>query len=237
MSVIKVLEGIFTEIGVPKCIVLDGDTQFTSQEFQDFPKKWKIEQRVASPTNAQSNGQVERLVQTVKNSLMKSMEVGEDIHLAILSYITAPLNYSLPSAAELLSSEVQMLATFLNEEQNHIHQYRKVMQQQKHQQAKHDDKSAKDLHSLETGSPVHVQLVQNVRKWVPGAITEKISERSYKVKTVLGGVYVRNCKFIKIRHTDSRQSLKIVTQPESVTQNTSPKKIMRKPQRLIESTL
>ena len=62
------------------------------------------------------------------------------------------------------------------------------MQQEKHQQVKNDDKSAKDLHSLETGSTVHVQLVQNVRKWVPGTITEKISDRSYKVKTVLGGV-------------------------------------------------
>ena len=43
------------------------------------------------------------------------MEGGEKIHLAILSYITTPLNYSLPSAAELLSLEVQMLAAFSNE--------------------------------------------------------------------------------------------------------------------------
>ena len=46
--------------------------------------------------NAQSNGQVERFVQTVKNSLMKAMEGGEDLHLVILSYITTPLNHSLP---------------------------------------------------------------------------------------------------------------------------------------------
>ena len=57
-------------------------------------------------------------------------------------------------------------------QQNHIHQYRKVMQQQKHQQAKHYDKSAKDLHCLETGNAVHVQLVPNVRKWVSGTIIE-----------------------------------------------------------------
>ena len=78
------------------------------------------------------------------------------------------------------------------------------MQQQRHQQVKHNSKHAKDLHSLETGNAIHVQLVQNVRKWALGTITEKISDRSYKVKTILGGVYVKNCKFMKIRHTDSR---------------------------------
>ena len=43
-------------------------------------------------------------VQTVKNSLTKSMEGGENIHLAILSYITTPLKHSLPLPAELLNS-------------------------------------------------------------------------------------------------------------------------------------
>ena len=44
------------EIGVPRCIVSDGGTQFTSQEFKDFMKAWGIQHRVTSPTNAQSNG-------------------------------------------------------------------------------------------------------------------------------------------------------------------------------------
>ena len=34
----------------------------------------------------QSNGQVEHFVQTIKNSLTKAMEGGEDLHLAILSH-------------------------------------------------------------------------------------------------------------------------------------------------------
>ena len=103
LSVIKALKEIFTTIGIPKCIVSDGGTQFTSQEFKDFIRDWQIDHRITSPMNAQSNGQAERFVQTVKNSLMKAME-GEDLHLAILSYITTPLNHSLPSPAELLNS-------------------------------------------------------------------------------------------------------------------------------------
>ena len=104
MSVIKVLKLIFTEVGVHKCIVSDSGTQFTSQEFKDFTQDWQIEHRITSPTNAQSNGQVERFVQTLKNSLTKLMEGGEDIHLVMLSYIERPLNQSPPSPAELLNS-------------------------------------------------------------------------------------------------------------------------------------
>ena len=67
-------------------------------------KAWQIDHRITSLTNAQSNGQAERFVQTVKNSLTKAMEGGEDLHSAILSYITTPLNHSLLSPAELLNS-------------------------------------------------------------------------------------------------------------------------------------
>ena len=64
-------------VGFPKCIVSDGGTQFTSQEFKDFMKDWQIDHRITSPTNAQSNGQAERFIQTVKNSLTKAMEGGK----------------------------------------------------------------------------------------------------------------------------------------------------------------
>ena len=42
LSVIKHLKDIFTEIGIPRCIVSHGGTQFTSQEFKDFTKAWGI---------------------------------------------------------------------------------------------------------------------------------------------------------------------------------------------------
>ena len=83
-----------------------------------------------------------------------------------------------------------------------------MTQQQKHQQAMYYDKSANDLHSLETGNTVHGQLVPNVRMWVSVNIIENISDRAFKVKTLLGVVYVRKHT---IRHTDSRQSLKTAT--------------------------
>ena len=208
MSVIKHLKEIFTEIGVPRCIVSDGGTQFTAQEFQDFIRRWDIQHRNTPPTNAQSNGQAEWFVQTIKNSLTKAMEGGEDLHLAILSYIRTPLNHSLPSPAELLNSrKFRCLLPHRIKQQNHIQQYRNMMECQKHEQVKCYNKSAKDLPSLKTGNAVYVQLVPHMRKWIPGVIIERVSARSYKVKTVKCGVYIRNRKSIRIKYTDSRQSL------------------------------
>ena len=193
------------EIGVPRCIV----SQFTSQEFKDFTRMWDIQHRVTSPTNAQSNGQTEHFVQTTKNSLTKDMERGEDLHLAILSYITTPLNHSLPSLAELLNSrKFRCLLPLWTQQQNHTHQYRRMMQHQNHEQARYYNRSAKDLPSLKTGDAVYIQLVPNVRRWISATVVETLSARSCRVKTTRGGAYIRNRKFIRIKHTDLRQSLK-----------------------------
>ena len=133
LSVIKHLKDIFTEIGIPRCIVSDGGTQFTSQEFQDFTRTWGIHHRVTSPTNAQSNGQAERFVQTIKNSLTKAMVGGEDPLLSIITYTTTPLNHSLPSPAELLNSrKYRCILPIQVKQQNLTHKYRNIMQKHVH---------------------------------------------------------------------------------------------------------
>ena len=156
--------------------------------------------RVTSPTNAQSNGQAECFVQTIKNSLSKAIEGGEDPHLAILAYATTPLNHSLPSPAELLNSrKYRCILPVQVKQQNLTHKYRNIMQRQKQQQTNYYNRNARDLPSLKTGRPVYVQLVPKTRNWIPGHIIERLSRRTYKVKTYNGGVYIRNRKFIKPR--------------------------------------
>ena len=101
---IQEMKAIFTELGAPSVIVSDGGPQYTATEFQDFTKHWKIEHRLLSPRNPQSNGMVEHFVQTMKASLIKTIEEGEDVDLALPTYKSMPLNYRLPSPAELLNS-------------------------------------------------------------------------------------------------------------------------------------
>ena len=54
-----------------------------------------------------------------------------------------------------------------------------MMQHQKHEQAKCYNKSAKDLPSLKTGDVVYVQLVPNMRKWIPGIVIERVSAQDH----------------------------------------------------------
>ena len=148
-------------------------------------RRWDIQHKIRSPTNAQSNDQAECFLQTIKNILTKAMEGGEDLHLAILSYTTTPLNHSLPSLAELLNSrKFRCLLPLWKQQQDHTCQYRRMMQYQKHEQAKYYNKSAKDLPSLKTGNTVYIQLVPNVRRWIPATVIEVLRARSYKVKTI-----------------------------------------------------
>ena len=113
------------------------------------------------------------------------------------------------------------------------------MQCQKHKQAKCYNKSAKDLPSLKTGDAVYVQLGPKIRKWIPGIAIERIRARSYKVKTIKGGIYIRNRKFIRIKHTDLKQSLQTTKENRVPSYNDThtgrPERITRRPQRLVES--
>ena len=140
-------------------------------------KNMGIHHRVTSPTNAQSNGQTEHFVQTIKNSLTKAIEGGEDPHLAILAYATTPLNHSLPSPAELLNSrKYRCILPVQVKQQNLTHKYRNIMQRQKQQQTNYYNRNTRDLPSLKTGRPVYVQLVPKTRNWIPGYIIERLSQ-------------------------------------------------------------
>ena len=103
---IQEMKAVFTKLGVPSVIVSDGGPQYTATEFQDFMRHWQIEHRLSSLRNPQSNGMAEHFVQTMKASLIKTIEAGEDIDLALLTYKTMPLSHTLPSPAELLNSRL-----------------------------------------------------------------------------------------------------------------------------------
>ena len=160
--------------------------------------------------------------------------------MAILSYITTPLNHSLPSPAELLNStKFRCFLPLQLQQPKHTQRHRKVMQDMKYQQAKHYNKSSRNLPKLKTRDAVYVQLVPKAKDWARAIVIDVISNRTYKVQTKAGGIYWRNIKFIKPRHTDSRQSLKTVPGPVKGMQHSGPslrsRRSIRKPQRLIES--
>ena len=71
---VQEMKAVFAKLGVPNMIFSDSGPQYTSAEFKDFTKQWQIEHRVSTPRNPQSNGMAGRCVQTMKASLIKTME-------------------------------------------------------------------------------------------------------------------------------------------------------------------
>ena len=85
--VIEQLKSSFAQHGIPEFLRSDNGPQFVSTQFKEFTKNWYISHQTSSPRFAQSNGEVERCVQTVKNLISKS----KDPYLALLAYRTTPL--------------------------------------------------------------------------------------------------------------------------------------------------
>ncbi|XP_049269264.1 uncharacterized protein K02A2.6-like [Rhipicephalus sanguineus] len=70
-STITCLRSLFSRFGIPRTLVSDNGTQFTSQEFADFMNKNNITRLRTAAFHPQSNGLAERAVRTVKDGLKK----------------------------------------------------------------------------------------------------------------------------------------------------------------------
>ncbi|XP_041350869.1 uncharacterized protein K02A2.6-like [Gigantopelta aegis] len=92
------------ENGIPETLVSDNGPQYSSREFASFCKSWGITHVTSSPLYPQSNGFIERMVQTVKNLLKKSESSGQDPYLALLAYRTTPIDNKLAAPAKLLNN-------------------------------------------------------------------------------------------------------------------------------------
>ena len=102
-TVINELKGLFSENGIPEVIISDGEPQFRS-EFRNFAQEWGFQHIQSSPYHHQSNGEAERFVRTVKDTLTKAHQSGQDPDMALLCYRSTPINSKLPSPAELMNS-------------------------------------------------------------------------------------------------------------------------------------
>ena len=155
--------------------------------------------------------------------------------LALLTYRVTPLNHHLPSPAELLNSRrfKTQLPTRVVPTQTQVKQ-RQIMESNKTTVATQHNKSCHKLPELQIGQQVHVQLDPRKTLWSPGAILScPTQERnSYVVKTLQGGIYTRNRRFIK---PTSCQPGRPPDNPELHNSRQRSQRATRKPNRLIET--
>ena len=163
------------------------------------------------------------------------MEEGEDIDLALLTYKATPLSHNLPSPAELLNSKKYrtllptcIVSTSLQTE------YRQIMDHGKQMQANLHNQHSRVLPRLQEYQKVVVQLDPDKNIWTSAEIIQcpTVEGRLYSLKTIHGGVYTRNRRFIKVDLTATEV---LVPKPSTKPVATRPTRIIKKSDRLIES--
>lgn len=205
--IIGCMKNIFSRQGIPCVVMSDCGPQFSSHNFRQFASEWKFTHINSSPHYPQSNGQVERTVQTVKNIMRKSSENRTDYRLALLEFLNTPMADDIPSPAELLQSRklrsiVPMSLVHLKPKiQKSIHNKLKNRQLK---QKMYYDRNARDLTCLHVGQKVKILQMNNVGKrcWLAGIITRVLNNRSYEVQLTTGVRLVRNRRHIIIDSPD-----------------------------------
>ena len=98
VSATREQEGVITHVnsiserhGIPEEIVADNQP-FCSYVFRQSAKSWGIKVTTSRATHAQSNGQAERAVQTLKWFLKKADAEGRDPYITMLEYRNTPIS-------------------------------------------------------------------------------------------------------------------------------------------------
>lgn len=166
-ATINILRSLFARLGMPETVVSDNGTQFTSAEFAEFCSINGIQHITTAPFHPQSNGQVERFVDTFKRATKK-----EALDLFLLTYRTTP-NTSAPNG--LSPSEVMF--------GRRIWTNLELLRPPKPCQQDPEELPGK-LRSFNRHDLVYVKVYsRNSRSWVPGTVVEKLGQVMYNVWT------------------------------------------------------
>ncbi|XP_022797031.1 uncharacterized protein K02A2.6-like [Stylophora pistillata] len=195
-AVINHLKSIFSENGVPETLISDNGSQYNFQEFAALCKQWGIDYVTSSPLYPQSNGFVERSVQTVKNLLRRVEASGQDPYLALLTYRTTPVDSNLPSPSQLLNHRdyrTQLPCSgHLQRSQAFDSRREQLQNRQDTQRNQYDRQGIHTLRRLNQGEQV-VVFQSQTKEWIAVEVKEETSKpRSYIVKTASGSELRRN---------------------------------------------
>lgn len=106
LSVIKVLQNIFQDFGVPERIISDRGSAFTSDKFKQFCKEKKIKHVLNAVSCPRANGQAERFNQTILRALAtQNSRQDEKDWDSIVSKIQYGINNTLNATTEKTPSE------------------------------------------------------------------------------------------------------------------------------------
>ena len=96
------LQELFSVEGIPDEIMSDNGPPFNGKEFSSYLTGLGIRHTTSSPNYPQSNGFIERQIQTVKRLIEKANSSGRSHQEALTGLRAQPLGDGLPSPSEIL---------------------------------------------------------------------------------------------------------------------------------------
>ena len=185
-TVVSHTKNVFARFGIPKSVVSDNGPQFASQEYKLFFQQWDFIHHTSSPEYPQSNGFVERTIQTVKRSLKKAMVNKEDPALALLALRTTPGKDNTTPAQKLMG---RTLRTNLPSIKPPLKTSRPTTMSKA--TTAHYNASAQNLPVLHPGDNVRLRDGRNWSREGTVVVPDQ-NPRSYHVRTETGNVLRRN---------------------------------------------
>ena len=191
-SVKRHLKSIFARHGIPEELMAD-NMPFSSKMMRDFANDWDFVISTSSPTFAQSNGQSERCIQTIKNLLKKATDDKTDPYVALMQFRNAPIAGLDVSPAQLLFSRMlrtKLPASSASLQPDVLSRRESLCERQARQKKYYDSAGTRELPSLHSGDVVRIQ---HQGQWQRGVVhSQHASPRSFIVKTEQGTTLRRN---------------------------------------------
>ncbi|XP_055584780.1 uncharacterized protein K02A2.6-like [Uranotaenia lowii] len=179
-TTIRVCREFFSTFGIPSVFVSNNGPQFTSAEFAEFLKMSGVVHKLSAPYHPATNGQAERLIQTMKCKL-KSMDCNEsDLHSELYNILLSYRKMIHPTTEH---SPAQMVFG---------HQLRSRLDLMIPSDDPKDSVVQGKVRELTVGSRVSARNYDHSTIWEFGVIKERLGKSYYLVQLDDGRVWRRH---------------------------------------------
>ena len=201
-AMINKMKAIFARFGIPGKLVSDNGPQFAAEHFTRFAYEWNFQHVTTSPIYPQTNGLVERSVQTAK-PLAPGLfpQSPQEYRNTPIDGLSSPAQFfvSRRLLALLLTTRDQLKPEIVNPKMANERRSLKQASQRYYY-----NKGTKQLQPLETRDLVYNQTKS--RTWKPATVLQKENTpRSYTVRTNDGGQYRWKRRFLLKANNKSLQ--------------------------------
>ena len=206
-ATIEQLTSIFSVHGLPEVLVTDNGSCFTSTEFKEFIKQNGIHHICTAPYHPASNGQAERAVKIIKDSLKRATQQSRDMELSkfLFHYRLTPHTTTGIAPAELLlgrrpRSCLDLVKPDLSQQ---------VQRKQLTQVANRGGRADKQF---DIGSAVLAKNFSSGRRWLEGTILHASGPASFTIELTDGRVIRRHVNHIRPGTTQTQATPVVTTE-------------------------